>query len=361
MSYKESSISSQNTTSSSFSLTPVTSYRNKITRLTINGDQDCTIPTATWTVDDFFSISKVGTGRKRLIPASGVTFNAIKNNTTISDPEYVFITGKVDVKVQSSTVFDLYGDYDIAINPEDHANNVSFFNAQNLASLTKNGGGTPANNDPVTTWGDSNSNGYDHSQGTLANMPLYQTSGINGYPAILGDGVDDYFSRAYTAALNTSSQHIFAVTQLNSTASANSFIFSTRLSNPPNSKGVDFYWSNLANLIFQIWETGSALEGSVTPGAAGLSPKVCSGSIKDLIVEADNAIIENNNITFDRKSERASGFQVNNSTPSYLMSLLGTSLYLKGLLGNLGVFNDKLEGVEHLKVFNYNKNIYDIK
>lgn len=47
--------------------------------------------------------------------------------------------------------------------------------------------------DAVTTWPDRSGNGYDVTQGTAGSRPLYKTNIFKGKPALLFDGVDDYF------------------------------------------------------------------------------------------------------------------------------------------------------------------------
>ena len=47
--------------------------------------------------------------------------------------------------------------------------------------------------DAVTTWPDQSGNGYDVTQATGANKPLYKTNIFKDKPALLFDGSDDYF------------------------------------------------------------------------------------------------------------------------------------------------------------------------
>lgn len=51
-----------------------------------------------------------------------------------------------------------------------------------------------ADSDPVATWPDSSGNGYDATQGTAGNRPLYKTNIVNGMPAVLFDGSNDYLA-----------------------------------------------------------------------------------------------------------------------------------------------------------------------
>lgn len=58
--------------------------------------------------------------------------------------------------------------------------------------IVKDGGGFPADGDPVTTWSDIGGRGQAFTQVTLANMPTYRTNIIGGNPIIRFDGTDDW-------------------------------------------------------------------------------------------------------------------------------------------------------------------------
>jgi len=53
-----------------------------------------------------------------------------------------------------------------------------------------------ADADPVATWPDSSGYGNDLAQATSGNRPLYKTGILNGKPAVLFDGANDYLSSA---------------------------------------------------------------------------------------------------------------------------------------------------------------------
>lgn len=73
--------------------------------------------------------------------------------------------------------------------PEDFPKSISgltlWFAAHRLTGLN--------DGDAVATWPDLSGNGYDVTQGTAANKPLYKTNIFKGLPALLFDGSDDYF------------------------------------------------------------------------------------------------------------------------------------------------------------------------
>lgn len=48
--------------------------------------------------------------------------------------------------------------------------------------------------DPVTTWADASGNGYDVTQGTTANKPVYKTGIMNGRAVVRFDGSNDFLA-----------------------------------------------------------------------------------------------------------------------------------------------------------------------
>ena len=81
--------------------------------------------------------------------------------------------------------------------------------------------------DPVASWSDLSGNSNHATQGTTAAKPLYKASIVNGRPAVLFDGVDDWL--ALTAAVGTiltsAAKTVFVVSKLVAAVS-NSRIFS---------------------------------------------------------------------------------------------------------------------------------------
>lgn len=67
------------------------------------------------------------------------------------------------------------------------------------------------NNDPVTTWTDSSGTNNHGTQSTAANKPLFKTNIINGLPAVLFDGSDDFMN--YTNVPTPGTLSLFVVTQ----------------------------------------------------------------------------------------------------------------------------------------------------
>jgi hypothetical protein len=82
--------------------------------------------------------------------------------------------------------------------------------------LTKAGGGTPANGDPIESWLDLSGNNNTLAQSTGAAQPLYQSSVINSKPAINFDGTDDYLERVLSTAVTSTTATWVAVLRCDS-------------------------------------------------------------------------------------------------------------------------------------------------
>lgn len=134
-----------------------------------------------------------------------------------------------------------------------------------------------ADGDPVASWTDLSGNGNHATQGTTAAKPLYKTGIVNGRPAVLFDGVDDFLSLpsgAYSVLSTSAKTVILAVKwvalgsdkRMLSTQNAG---FSGRFSMVTfSSTAYQFFYQNgtTASNLFQV--SGNAPSSSV--------PQICS-------------------------------------------------------------------------------------
>lgn len=58
---------------------------------------------------------------------------------------------------------------------------------------------TLADGDPVSSWTDSSGNGFDATQATPANQPVFNTGQLNGLPAVNFNGSSDSLAAAITS------------------------------------------------------------------------------------------------------------------------------------------------------------------
>lgn len=99
---------------------------------------------------------------------------------------------------------------------------VLWFDASKITGLN--------DGDAVGTWNDSSGNGYDATQATADNKPIYKTNIINGYPVVRFDGSNDVLTisgSASVAALkllhSATSSALFAVCKIGTSESPEAF------------------------------------------------------------------------------------------------------------------------------------------
>ncbi len=123
------------------------------------------------------------------------------------------------------------------------ANNAFWIRADLGTSTTTNGS-------PVSSWQDVSGNGNDISQTTVVQQPLYTTSLMNGYPAVLFDnnstaGQNDYFSGLDDPSLdNTNGLTIFTVVRQTNLAGAARSIIAKRTNVGVNQAYMFFFYTS---------------------------------------------------------------------------------------------------------------------
>lgn len=111
--------------------------------------------------------------------------------------------------------------------------------------------------DAVTTWSDSSVNGYDCTQGTGANKPLYKTNILGAYPALLFDGTNDTLRNTTFTGLGTSDFSMFVVAS--SSITSNKILFF--LANNGGSNGASFALKTNTSdqYVYGDWGNGTVL------------------------------------------------------------------------------------------------------
>ncbi|MDX1959961.1 MAG: hypothetical protein SFU98_15425 [Leptospiraceae bacterium] len=82
-------------------------------------------------------------------------------------------------------------------------------NLTNLGLFLKADSINQADNTQVTTWSDSSGNGYDATQGTGVNQPIFRTNALNGLPVIRFDGTNDFLARTIASPLLTNGTALY--------------------------------------------------------------------------------------------------------------------------------------------------------
>jgi hypothetical protein len=334
---------SSNLTDVSITLDNRDKYKFVDNRLTLFGDQDLTLPDVTWSQrGDIIPIIKIGTGQKRLLIGSDVSINALKYGEVLSNTDFINITGGIELKVISDTEFDLTGDYNIAtVSPLNLSGLRLWLDPHDLSTFTKNGGGTPVNNSPVTTWADKSGNGYDFTRVTLTNMPLYKTSGINGGPSLDFDGVDDSMDIPYVAGMNTDAFHLkMSLEATPDAAAGNRFYFDCRGASGGFAASINGDGQSDLSVQSPVLEF---INSNRSP--LGL-PSILSNS-------HSNSILQTSFLSGgDASSSLEVAYNKNTAEPTTLGSDVGSRRY-KGLCGDVILYDNKKTGNEEAKLNGY--------
>lgn len=124
--------------------------------------------------------------------------------------------------------------------------------------------------DPVTTWSDQSGNGSDATQSTSGNKPTYQTGEINGHPAVLFDGSNDFLEIVGLDAVAdwaiTDAFTVLAILKSNSGSGSFRPLWFFRPNNDNNENFSCWYQysDNNAYLDCGNWTSGGRVSGPVT-------------------------------------------------------------------------------------------------
>lgn len=199
--------------------------------------------------------------------------------------------------------------------------------------------------DAVTTWPDLSGNGYDVTQATAGNKPLYKTNIFKGKPALLFDGGDDGLENTtvdpFTAG---AARTVFAFAK--STAGASVFICFRR-----------------AAPVWCYWAGSTGEENFFTDGANGASNTIskATGAINNsagavLTIRAPGA-----GGTHTIRANGGNGVVSSGSTPAsdsgttgfYVGRREGTNGFMNGHIAEIIAYNSNLSDADCLKIERY--------
>ncbi len=201
--------------------------------------------------------------------------------------------------------------------------------------------------DPVATWTDSSGSGNDAAQGTGGNKPLYKVNIINGFPAVLFDGTDDFMTLAGNPILGTSGVlfSVFAVIQptLNTASQKN---YATVVHGPVQSGFATFFL--VVKITTSFWGTVTASTGDLSSTNA-----LTSGSKYLIEITGDNS----NTTLYQHGTQVATRAEQDNS-PNGASSGLGKDLVnanrqYAGYMAEVLIYNTLLSAGNRAKVENY--------
>ena len=141
--------------------------------------------------------------------------------------------------------------------------NVIWFDASSLSLSDLN---------PVATWTDLSGNGNDATQSTSTAQPLYRTAQLNGLPAVVFDGTDDYMP--FDGNLIVNSDYTLIVVAQRRTNRYRRIIIGGSTSSA--NQNLHVYWENSSN--FRAHHYGNDLSTpmilTTQPDSAGTDPNV---------------------------------------------------------------------------------------
>jgi prepilin-type N-terminal cleavage/methylation domain-containing protein len=212
----------------------------------------------------------------------------------------------------------------------------------------------------ITTWNDINPQTITKANLTPSGGPVYKTNIINGLPAVLFDGTDDFASTANFSNISSSST-VFAVVKLPSTALAAKTIFSKR---PATGTSMNIEFGTTATTGWTYSDGGA----SYNPTASS-SPTAASGAyVVSVVYNASSTVIasstaagvsffQNGSVAPFTASSINTTSSPNASVPENLFvgksGLTATPAFFSGHIGELIVFDRALKKEERQAIESY--------
>lgn len=181
-------------------------------------------------------------------------------------------------------------------------------------------------NDPVATWTDMSGNGNDGVQPTASAQPIYRTGQINGMPAVIFDGTDDYIPFDGSTIVN-SDYTVIVVAQRRSNRFRRIIIGgSTSASN----QNLHVYWENSTN--FRAHHYGNDL---FTPMIPITQPD--SGGTDPNVYGIFSTLLSSGDATYNRRNYQNNTLLGTRTNSTKLSSYNGAAIARYGALNE---FND---------------------
>lgn len=227
-------------------------------------------------------------------------------------------------------------------------------------------------NTAVSTWEDKSGNGYDATQSTSANQPVFKKNIINGKPSILFDGVNDTLSVPSSTSifkfLHSTNSTIFLVCQAGLIASPELNMAFIHTATSPSGIGINVRYEDSG-------VNEDRLSQNIYYGTSGFvvsSNQTLSNTFPANQFNYANIVSKPSNAT---PSER-SAIQINNGTirkgngdtntpvtsNSTLNLTLGgyTGAFLNGYISEILIYNKALTSGEIASIHNYIKSKWDL-
>lgn len=223
--------------------------------------------------------------------------------------------------------------------PNDIDGVVFWLDASGIANLN--------DGDPVDTWEDKGSNGYDFTQTTEVSQPLYKTNIINGKPVVRFDGDNDSLRYEEDDIVPTSGISLFIVWAKVGAISNYNYLID---SNGDSSSGITIQTDNVGNGYYTSFLPGAADKlGEVSIGT-GFHLTVATYDDTDIIVTDNGTEIVN---VEDTGGVTTDTLVLGNHAP------LG-SYPFGGDIAEVIMYNNVVAGVDLVTIGQYFTEKYDI-
>lgn len=226
------------------------------------------------------------------------------------------------------------------------------------------GTSTTTNGSPISSWSDVSGNGNTVSQGTANQQPLFQTSVMNGNPAILfdnnnGSGQNDYLSGADSPVLdNSDGFSLFTVVRaLHNNNNARSIV-SKRTNVGVNQAYMLFLYNN-NRLTLDVVTNNNRFDSNPTSIASG-SNYILTGTFDGTLASSQRSKL------YSGQTLLATGTETSTTMPDYNSPLIigathvGDPRPFDGYISEIIYFRRILNSTEKIIVDNYLSSKYNI-
>lgn len=227
-------------------------------------------------------------------------------------------------------------------------------------------------NTAVSTWEDKSGNGYDATQSTSANQPVFKKNIINGKPSILFDGVNDTLSVPSSTSifkfLHSTDSTVFLVCQAGLVANPAVNMTLIHTANSTTLKGIYIRYDDAStnndrighNIYFGTsGQTVSSQQTTLGSFPANQFNYINVVSKPTNATASERSAIQINNGTI-RKGNAATGV-ASTDDASLNLTIGGYSLtFLNGYISEILIYNKALTSGEIASIHNYIKSKWDL-
>ena len=217
-----------------------------------------------------------------------------------------------------------------------------------------------SDNDPVSSWTDRSGNSKHAVQDTVGMQPLYKTNIINGKPAIVFDGTNDYLGFDGNIIVNTN-YSIFTVVRRNATGPSNNFYIGG--TNPTSNNNLHVGWRSNNTLTHDHYGNGYDLR--VPSYSSGATASIycyrhSSTEGKDVYINGGHRASNMNNAIISGTPTRR--YPLQSYPGASLGRYFGSNFksFFNGFMAEIIIYNRYVNETERRAIESYLANKYNI-